>query len=156
MRVQDKLDEMAATMCSFLFQQYKQTPAQLHTEVIRAVTIELDDGRGRELDPGDSCKVAVKVDDTVHMTIGCLQLCHKVDMLTMYAITHAMINRSQEEKMDQDQGKHLLGWQQSWTWAHHARLVEVKDGLTRFGGYSVRSPVDLLGNADQHLNSLFT
>ena len=122
------------------------------------MTIELADGGGSALDLGDSCEVAMKVDDTVHSAIECLQLRHKVDMLTMYAIIHAMINRSQEEKMDQDQGKRLLGWQQGWTWAHHARLVEVEDGLNRPGGYSVRSPVDLmrmLGNADRHLNNLF-
>ena len=100
----------------------------------------------------------MKVDDTIQSAIKCLQLSHKVDMLTMCAITHAVINRSQEENMDQEHGKHLLGWEQGWTWGHHAHLVEVKDGLKRPWWYSVGSPVDLmrmLGNADRHLNSLF-
>ena len=114
--------------------------------------------KGGALDAGDACEVALKVDDTVLSTIECLQLRHKVDMLTMCAITHAVINRSQEEKMDQEQGKHLLEWQQGWTWAHHTRLVEVKDELDRPRGYSVNSPLDLvrmLGNADRDFNSLF-
>ena len=95
-RIRDELDEMAATMCSSLFQQHKQTPAQLHTEVMRAVTAELNDDRGRELDPSDSCEVAMKVNDTVHTAIECLQLRHRLDMTNVHTITHAVIHRSQE------------------------------------------------------------
>ena len=65
-RIRDELDEMAATMCSSLFQQHRQTPALLHTEVMRAVTAELNDGRGRELDRGDSCEVAMKYGNRMH------------------------------------------------------------------------------------------
>ena len=156
--IRDELDELATSMCSSLFQQYKQTPARVYDEVMQAVKDELSDGRGSTLDPGDSCLVAMKVQDTIQLAIKYLQLSHKMDMLTMCTITHAVINRSQEENMDQEYGKHLLGWGQGWTWGHHARLVEARNGLINPSRYSVESPVDLmrmLGNADRHLNSHF-
>ena len=136
----------------------KETTARVYYEVIQTVQSELNDGRGEALEPGDACDVTQKIADTIESAIECLRLSHKVDMLTMYSTTHTVIiiNSSQEEKMDHRHGEQLLGWQQGWTWGHHAHLVEMKDALQ--GQYSVRSPVDLvrlLGNADRHLNGLF-
>jgi hypothetical protein len=134
----------------------KETTARVYSEVIQTVKSELNVGRGEPLDPGDASEVAQKVEDTIESTIEYLRLGHKVDMLTMFSITHTVINRSQEEKMDHGHGKQLLGWQQGWTWGHHAHLMEMKNALK--GQYSVWSPVDLmrmLGNADRHLNGLF-
>ena len=100
----------------------------------------------------------MKVQDTIQSAIKYLQISHKMDMLIMYTITHAVINRSHEEHMDQDHGKRLLGWEQGWTWSHHVRLMEVGNGLNNPSRYSVESPVDLmrmLGNADRHVNNHF-
>ena len=79
-------------------------------------------------------------------------------MLVMYTITHAVINRSHEERMGQENGKQLLKWEQGWPWGHHAHLVQMRDSLKKLNSYSVESLVDLmrtLGNADRHLNSQF-
>ena len=163
-RIRDELEEMATNMCSALFQLYKlkgglkETTKRVYDEVIQVVKSELAIGIGEKLEPGDASMVALKVADTAQLSIECLQLRHQLDMLTMRSITHTVINRSQEEKMDQGRGKQLIGWKPGWTWGHHKRLVEMKDFLQGSWYYSVGSPMDLmrmLGNADRHPNSLF-
>ena len=129
--IHDELAELATSMCSSLVQQYKQTPERVYDEVLQAVKNELLDGKGSKLDPGNSCLVLMKVQDTVQLAIKYLRNSHKMDMLTMYTIAQAVISRSHEEHMDQDYGKHLLGWEQGWTWSHHVRLMEVRNGLKK-------------------------
>ena len=94
------------------------------------------------MDPGDSCVVLMMVQDTFQSAIKYLQISHKLDMLAMHTITRAVINRSHEEHMDQDYGKHLLRWEQGWTWSHHMRLMEARNGLNNPNRYSVENLVD--------------
>ena len=107
--IRDELDELATSMCSSLFQQHKRTPAWVYDKVMQAVKDELLDGRGSTLDPSDSCLVVMKVQDTIQSAIKYLQISHKMDMVIMYTITHAVINKSHEEHIDQEHGKRLLG-----------------------------------------------
>ena len=97
-----------ALLCSSRY-----TPAQVYDQVIDSVKAELN---ASELDPGDAAMIAMKVQDTIETTLKYLQIGHKMDMLVMYTITHAVINRSQEERMDQDYARQLLQWKQGCTW----------------------------------------
>ena len=55
-----------------------------------------------------------------------------MDMLVMYTISHAVINKSHEEHMDKEHGKQLLKWEQGWAWGHYAHLVQARDSFKRF------------------------
>ena len=143
------------TMCTSKFQESGHTPKQVYDQVMEAVKNKLN---ASTLDPDDSAMVVMKVQDTIESAIKCWQIGHRMDMLVMYMITHAVINRSHEERMGQEHGKQLLKWGQGWTWGHHAHFVQMRDNLKKPNSYSVESPVDLLRmlvNADRHLNSQF-
>lgn len=87
------------------------------------------------LDPGDSCLVLMKVQDSIESAIKYWQNGHKMDMLTMYMITHTVMFRSHEERMGQAHGKQLLKWEQGWTRGRHTHLVQVRNSLRNPGSY---------------------
>lgn len=150
----DVCEELAKTMCNSLFLGNSYMPSHAHDQVMTSVKARLNSYDPDELDTVDAIEILDRVQKTTEATLKHLTLDLEMNMMILYVVTHAVINRSHDERMGQWQCKQLLDCGVDWTWGHHEHLVWVKSNLQMPGSYSVRSPVDLmrlLGNVDRHL-----
>ena len=140
-------DEHVKTMCASMFLDNRYNHQSVQSQVVDSVTTMLGmDGR---LSTAHTTELQSKARDTATTQLLRLEL----NKMMLYTVTQAVINRSQEEKMERWLGSKLLRCGEGWTWGHHRHLVWVKSKLTKPWFYSEESPVDLmrlLGNADRH------